>query len=288
MTVRPVNVSSVPQRSPFRYPGGKTWLIPTARKWLLEQKKKPKLLLEPFAGGGSISLLAAAENLVEHVRMVEIDPLIAAVWQTILSKDANWLINSILKFEMTMNNLQMELAVTTNSTRRIAFQTILRNRTAHGGIMAPGAGTIKHGENGKGLLSRWYPETLARRIGAIHGMAERITFVETDGIAEIQKIDDSRTCIFIDPPYTAGKKQAGIRLYQHAHLDHENLFTICAQNTADILMTYDDAPEIRKMAKNYQFKVTKIGMQNTRLTQMNELLIARDFRWLRAKKLTYR
>ena len=23
---RPVNVSSIPQRSPFRYPGGKTWL----------------------------------------------------------------------------------------------------------------------------------------------------------------------------------------------------------------------------------------------------------------------
>ncbi len=24
-----VNVASVPQRSPFRYPGGKTWLVPT-------------------------------------------------------------------------------------------------------------------------------------------------------------------------------------------------------------------------------------------------------------------
>jgi len=24
-----INVASVPQRSPFRYPGGKTWLIPT-------------------------------------------------------------------------------------------------------------------------------------------------------------------------------------------------------------------------------------------------------------------
>jgi hypothetical protein len=30
----PVNVASVPQRSPFRYPGGKTWLIPYIRSWL--------------------------------------------------------------------------------------------------------------------------------------------------------------------------------------------------------------------------------------------------------------
>lgn len=26
--LRVVNVASVPQRSPFRYPGGKTWLVP--------------------------------------------------------------------------------------------------------------------------------------------------------------------------------------------------------------------------------------------------------------------
>ena len=29
-----VNVASVPQRSPLRYPGGKTWLIPHIREWL--------------------------------------------------------------------------------------------------------------------------------------------------------------------------------------------------------------------------------------------------------------
>ncbi len=29
-----VNVASVPQRSPFRYPGGKTWLVPRIRQWL--------------------------------------------------------------------------------------------------------------------------------------------------------------------------------------------------------------------------------------------------------------
>ena len=31
---KPVNVASVPQRSPFRYPGGKTWLVPHIRRWL--------------------------------------------------------------------------------------------------------------------------------------------------------------------------------------------------------------------------------------------------------------
>ena len=32
-----VNVASVPQRSPFRYPGGKTWLVPVVRQWLKQE-----------------------------------------------------------------------------------------------------------------------------------------------------------------------------------------------------------------------------------------------------------
>ncbi len=56
-----VNVASVPQRSPFRYPGGKTWLIPTVRKWL-QQNTKAGLLIEPFAGGGIVSLTAPSKN----------------------------------------------------------------------------------------------------------------------------------------------------------------------------------------------------------------------------------
>ena len=49
-----VNVASVPQRSPFRYPGGKTWLVPCVRQWLQSLEKRPTVLVEPFAGGAII------------------------------------------------------------------------------------------------------------------------------------------------------------------------------------------------------------------------------------------
>lgn len=63
-TVKPVNVASVPQRSPFRYPGGKTWFVPTFRRWMQSLDYKPELLIEPFGGGGIISLTALFENWV--------------------------------------------------------------------------------------------------------------------------------------------------------------------------------------------------------------------------------
>ena len=64
-----VNVSKVPQLSPFRYPGGKTWLIPAVRRWLFSLDPKPSLLVEPFAGGVIVSLTAAAGLKVDTVAM---------------------------------------------------------------------------------------------------------------------------------------------------------------------------------------------------------------------------
>ena len=86
-----VNVASVPQRSPFRYPGGKTWLVPTVRQWLKQDSRLIPLLVEPFAGGGIVSLTAVAENLAESVEMVELDKEVSAVWKTISGPDNQWL-----------------------------------------------------------------------------------------------------------------------------------------------------------------------------------------------------
>ena len=44
---KPVNVASVPQRSPFRYPGGKTWFVPVFRDWIESFDVKPQILVEP-------------------------------------------------------------------------------------------------------------------------------------------------------------------------------------------------------------------------------------------------
>jgi excisionase family DNA binding protein len=73
-----VNVAQVPQRSPFRYPGGKTWLVPHVRQWLRSLRPRATVLVEPFAGGGSVSLTAAFEDLTDYVIMVELDEDVAA------------------------------------------------------------------------------------------------------------------------------------------------------------------------------------------------------------------
>lgn len=281
---RVINVASIPQRSPFRYPGGKTWLVPQVRKWLWAKKKKPTDLIEPFAGGGIIGITVAAENLAKHVTLVELDDEISAVWHTILGKDAKWLTEKILSYKLTPETLCEELQKEPRSTREKAFHTILKNRTFHGGILAPGSGPLKHGENGKGILSRWYPSTLAKRILNIQAIGDRISFIEGDGIEIIGKASSRSSAVFfIDPPYTAGGKKAGRRLYKHFDLDHPKLFEVVSKVAGDFLITYDDTDGVRKLARAWRFDMELVSMKNTHHAQMKELLIGRDLAWARRR-----
>lgn len=278
-TTKPVNVAAVPLRSPFRYPGGKTWLVPQLRCWLLAKPKAPAQFIEPFAGGAIASMTAGFERLARHVIFCERDNGVAAVWRVVLNGESEWLSRKLLNFEVTLENVQSTLAATSATLRELAFQTLLRNRMQRGGIMAPGAGLIKTGENGNGLLSRWYAETLATRIREINARKDRFTFVNGDAFMLMaEHASDPEAVFYIDPPYTVAAR----RLYAHWEVDHAKLFEQASEMKGDFLMSYDDTPEIRALAAKYKFQCKAIAMKNTHHAQQRELLISRDLSWIGA------
>lgn len=280
-TDRPVNVSSVPQRSPFRYPGGKTWLVPILRAWLQSLPQSPGLFIEPFTGGGIASLTVAFERLAGHVVMAETDEGVSAVWKTILNGQGEWLSQEILGFKLTAANVREALVEDSNgsalSLRQRAFLTLLRNRVQRGGIMAPGAGLVKTGENNRGISSRWYPETLARRIREISMNLDRMSFFTGDGFALIDEyLVEENTAFYVDPPYM----KAARRLYRNWQIDHRRLFEKMAAVTGAFLMSYDNDGAIQDMAREFGFQCRPVRMKNTHHAEMTELLISRDLGWL--------
>jgi DNA adenine methylase len=274
-----INVASIQQLSPFRYPGGKTWLIPKINMWIRSLHFTPEIFIEPFAGGGIVSLTMANENLAKHIIMVEIDDEIAAVWKTIFYGDVDWLINKILTFDMTIENVNNILAVDYSTDEENALKTIIKNRTFHGGILAKGSGLIKYGENGKGITSRWYPKTLCKRINHIQQFKNKITFMQANGMDIINDNLNNKAIFFIDPPYTAGGKRAGNRLYNHHELDHELLFSLCVHMDC-FLMTYDISNEIELLAKKHNFEIKEIPMKNTHNMEMKEYIISKNLEWV--------
>jgi DNA adenine methylase len=274
-----VNVASVPQRSPFRYPGGKTWLVPTVRLWLGSLPNKPEILIEPFAGGGGIGLMAAFEGYVEKSLLIELDPDVASVWRAMLGPSSRRLADRIREFVCIDSEVRKALGEKPKSDLARAFQTLLRNRVSRGGILAPGAGLVKNGEANKGIASRWYPETLAKRIEDIYVQRSRIDFREADGLEVICEHSANRgAAFFVDPPYPI----AGRRLYSHHSLDHRELFGRLASLAGPFLATYDMNPEIQALAEEFGFKWGLVPMKSTHHTRKFELLISRDLSWLSA------
>ena len=271
-----VNVAQVPQRSPLRYPGGKTWLVPHIREWL--RITKPGILIEPFAGGGVVSLTAVMEDLVERAIMVEIDHDVAAFWHAAL-RAGPALAERVRRFKPTRERVR---AIEKGGARLLAghgFRTLVLNRTRNSGILAPGASFTKSGENGKGISSRWYPETLAARLASIDNHAGRITFCEGDGEQLLEPLlagCGEEGAAFIDPPYTAGGKRAGGRLYAHHAVDHSKLFEILARRNANFLMTYDPSEEIAGLIRRHRFHGVAVRMKNAHHEHLEELIITRQ------------
>jgi DNA adenine methylase len=152
---------------------------------------------------------------------------------------------------------------------------------------------------------RWYPETIVNRLREIGRHADRIDFRETDGMQLLEELLANRgygpacakhsaagrseasgadlpACvrqhtqagvIFVDPPYTAGGKRAGRRLYAHNEIDHPRLFEMLADSGTDFLMTYDRTSEIVSLSQKYGFHAVGVTMKNTHHALIPELII---------------
>ena len=284
------NVAQVPQRSPLRYPGGKTWLIPHIRAWLKETGAPHRRFVEPFAGGATASLTAVMEGLAERAILVERDPDVAAFWRAALEEPCA-LIQHVRDFTPSREAVERLAARPPRDVVEHGFRTLVLNRTRRGGVLAPGAALIKRGENGNGTASRWYPDTLVERLRAIQQHADRLSFHEGDGARLLDTVvggqspvagdrqlttGNRQPAVFVDPPYTAGGKRAGARLYAHHTIDHAALFAAVADSGANFLMTYDCSDEIVALVHRHGLHAETVTMKNGHHAHLRELVITRE------------
>jgi len=212
------------------------------------------------------------------VTLCELDPDVAAVWTVIFGGQAEQLADRVRDFKLNPETVRAVIDSRPRSRLDRAFRTIIRNRVLHGGILAPGASLMKEGENGKGLGSRWYPETLYRRIMTIGIHKRMFGAVCLDGIGMIRaNARRPDVAFFVDPPYTV----AGQRLYSFHEVDHAAVFATCARVKGDVLMTYDDTEEVRALARRHQLDCALVPMKSRQHTLKDELLIGRDLSWIK-------
>ena len=280
--IKAANPRQVPNRSPLRYPGGKTWLIPHLRHWLKDDPdtKASSYLYEPFAGGATASLTAVLENLVAGAVMVDNDPNIAAFWRVALS-NPDYLIYHTTAFEPTDENIELQRKIAARNTpeafyeEQLAFAMLVANRFNFNGNTSKGAGASKYNH-------RWYPHTINRRLARLRGAQSRLNFLQGDGNSLLHTYANmasyAQYAIFLDPPYNdAEGKGPGERLYtNHANSWHR-LFQRLEQTQHDgycpFLLTAPDTNSIRHLITAHDFHARTVTMKTGHHKTKRELLI---------------
>jgi DNA adenine methylase len=260
--------------SPFRYPGGKSWLRGFALDWLTALPYRPKVFIEPFAGGGSVGLAVAEFAMADEIHFIERDPDVAAVWKAALGSHCERLCERVLGFRINRQNVRTALADVRPDLVSVAFRCLLRNRVQRGGILAPRAGLLRKGERNRGIRSRWYPKTLVSRLRKIHSLRDRIHFTQADAMELLPKLlRRADVAFFLDPPYALNGSGPGLRLYRHAEVDHERLFAMLSAARGACLATFHPSAHIRRLATRSGFHVSTKVMHTAHHRHRRELIL---------------
>ncbi len=127
--------------SPLRYPGAKRRLAGYLAQVLRLNKLRPKLFVEPFAGGASVALALLNDGLVEKIALGERDPLVAAFWKTVF-RDPEWLVQEIQRIPVTIQKWRYFRTGKFRTDRDRALACLFLNRTSFSGILSDTAGPI--------------------------------------------------------------------------------------------------------------------------------------------------
>jgi len=249
---RPLTRGTASILSPLRYPGGKKRLAGYIAETLRLNCLRPRLFVEPFAGGASVALQLLNDGLVDSIALGERDPLVAAFWQTVFY-DHEWLIRRLRETEPTLENWDRFKRGSFNSTRWRALACIFLNRTSFSGILAPGAGPI----GGRAQTSeykidcRFDADVLARRIRAAARLADRVAFIhegnwnETVRRVRARRYRAGEVLYYLDPPFYY---KAGL-LYRHSFdaAGHQALHDALPSLGQHWILSYDPAEPILKL-----------------------------------------
>lgn len=253
-------ITNRPDFLPLRYPGGKRRLVLAVADLLSQSGKKPKLLIEPFAGGAAVSIALLEGGLVEQIALADKDELVAAFWRVVFSNEAEQLAEQVQNAEVTLKewhrikNLQHSNSFVNDLER--AYACLFLNRTSFSGILHRKVGPIggQHQKSAYKIDCRFNHDALSKRIEELSELQHRVRFVRTQGydktISDINKSALARDAgehllWYFDPPFFEKADQ----LYRHifAHEDHVQFKKNLERLRGHWILSYDNVPEAKKL-----------------------------------------
>ncbi len=261
--------------SPLRYPGGKTSMLDLVAATLNLNRLGRGHYAEPYAGGCGLALSLLYGGFVAEVHINDIDPAVWSFWHCVLNQ-TDALIELVETTPVTVDQWRHQRAINKagadGNPLALGFSAFFLNRTNRSGVISSGGVIGGLNQTGNYLIDcRFNREDLARRIKRVSRYADRIHLTNVDALDFIDICDTTlpaNSLLFIDPPYF----KKGPELYTNFYRpeDHAQLAARLMKVATPWIVTYDDAPETRKLYKdrrqfslgiNYSLNEKKVGAE---------------------------
>lgn len=264
--------------SPLRYPGGKNKLYPLVKLIINKNgcNSCNSIYIEPFVGGGGLSLALLFNEDVETIVINDYDKAIYSVWRAIMTETDKF-INLIKKTPVTIEEWHHQKLIYLNYNNKysleLGFATFFLNRTNRSGILK--AGPIGgYSQKGKYKIDcRYNKERLVQKVLRIAENKNKIKLYNYEIRTFIKKIIPLyKNCfVYFDPPYF----NKGKELYQNffSKQDHEDIASLIKNVKSSWLLTYDNSTTIKEMYKEYDIKKYRVTYSLANTGEAEEIIL---------------
>jgi len=250
--------------SPLRYPGSKRKLVSYLYEIIKYNKLNPNVLVEPFVGGGNIALHFLLNGIVDKIIIADKDKLIYSFWEVLFS-NPDYLIDFIKRVKINLNAFykykKIARAFENCEKEKLAEACIYLNRTSFSGIMTDIAGPLggKSQKSQYKIDCRFNKKRLIEKIKYISAFSRSVIVLPFDWKDTIKYAQDwvknkkrlNRLFFYFDPPFF-NKADGLYRCYFNKE-EHKQLHKEIICLSYDWVLSYDNAPEIRRLYSNDKY-----------------------------------
>lgn len=237
--------------NPFRYPGGKSKMLPILMEQIDKWMPDETAFTDAFVGGGSVTLEVATKYPKVDILLNDKDVWMYSFWDIVCGSSTDLLADllSLIDQPVTLEQFYKLRAVKDPDKLQCAYNAIFFNRTTFSGILKSGPIGGKNQTSKYKVDCRYNAIKIKKKIKEINKLLSGRTFVDNKDINDYLTYRSNQGVIYLDPPYV----KAGKSLYTEymTLVEHEKMAQLLNAKSKWIL-SYDDAPEIRKLYSKNQ------------------------------------
>ena len=253
----------IKNKSPLRYPGGKTRACKILDELFLENfdKNKIKTIISPFFGGGSFEFFLQNKYNF-HIKGNDKFTPLYNFWNVCKSERKKELVKKL--FDVVSKITKEDFLhyrsniIEENDLLQSAFEYFIINRCSFSGATLSGGFS-------KEASKKRFTKSSIDRIQNLDLSKFEISNLDFEDF--IKNNGNENELLFLDPPYYLG---VGSKLYGkngdlHENFDHLKLYE-CLKNQKKWIMTYNNCDYIRNLYKDYTIIETswKYGMNKSK------------------------